>query len=208
MAAKFKPCSIEGCNRPAWARGWCTRHYHRWHMHGDPLGGNPSTTASDQLLAFFEAALVHHSNDCLLWPYGQNGVGYAIMKGRAVHRLVCDRVHGPPPFHKSEVAHSCGVRKCINHRHLRWDTRAGNLADRLLHGTDSRGQKSWNAKLTEADVLQIRQLRSYLSSDEIAAMFGVARATINGIFSGRVWGWLPYRRCGGRGASVRRNSQS
>lgn len=26
---------IDGCGRPAWARGWCGKHYTRWHRHGD-----------------------------------------------------------------------------------------------------------------------------------------------------------------------------
>jgi 5-methylcytosine-specific restriction endonuclease McrA len=29
-------CSIEGCNTRAHSRGWCNRHYLRWHSHGDP----------------------------------------------------------------------------------------------------------------------------------------------------------------------------
>lgn len=29
-------CSIEGCNKPHLARGWCSKHYTRWQRHGDP----------------------------------------------------------------------------------------------------------------------------------------------------------------------------
>ena len=32
-------CSIEGCNAPRSARGYCKNHYARWHRHGNPLGG-------------------------------------------------------------------------------------------------------------------------------------------------------------------------
>lgn len=32
-------CSIDGCEKPAWARGWCPAHLRRWQRHGDPLGG-------------------------------------------------------------------------------------------------------------------------------------------------------------------------
>jgi len=30
------PCSIEGCDEPQWARGWCGAHYQRWMNNGDP----------------------------------------------------------------------------------------------------------------------------------------------------------------------------
>lgn len=29
-------CSIEGCDQPIQARGWCSKHYSRWYTHGDP----------------------------------------------------------------------------------------------------------------------------------------------------------------------------
>lgn len=29
-------CSIAGCARPRKSRGWCTTHYERWRVHGDP----------------------------------------------------------------------------------------------------------------------------------------------------------------------------
>jgi len=30
-------CTIEGCRRRHWARGWCREHYNRWYRAGDPL---------------------------------------------------------------------------------------------------------------------------------------------------------------------------
>lgn len=30
-------CSIEGCEKPHYARGWCKKHWYRWRRHGDPL---------------------------------------------------------------------------------------------------------------------------------------------------------------------------
>lgn len=32
-------CSIEGCDKPYQARGWCQSHYARYMRHGDPLAG-------------------------------------------------------------------------------------------------------------------------------------------------------------------------
>lgn len=30
-------CAIDGCQRPARSRGWCSKHYNRWLTNGDPL---------------------------------------------------------------------------------------------------------------------------------------------------------------------------
>lgn len=32
-----KQCAIDGCDRPAKARGWCLSHYNCWHRGNDPL---------------------------------------------------------------------------------------------------------------------------------------------------------------------------
>lgn len=36
-----RTCSIDECERPVSARGWCRSHYQRWYQHGDPLKGGP-----------------------------------------------------------------------------------------------------------------------------------------------------------------------
>jgi hypothetical protein len=32
-----RTCTIDGCDRPYRASGYCSRHYAKWHVHGDPL---------------------------------------------------------------------------------------------------------------------------------------------------------------------------
>ena len=32
----MKTCTITDCNNEHAARGWCMKHYKRWHKHGDP----------------------------------------------------------------------------------------------------------------------------------------------------------------------------
>lgn len=34
-SANARPCTIEGCDEPQNARGWCTTHYMRWYKTGD-----------------------------------------------------------------------------------------------------------------------------------------------------------------------------
>jgi hypothetical protein len=38
-------CSIAGCEREVFGRGWCRSHYYRWQRYGDPLGDRDTTRA-------------------------------------------------------------------------------------------------------------------------------------------------------------------
>lgn len=90
------------------------------------------------------------------------------------------------------MAHSCGNGHtgCVNPNHLRWDTRTGNLSDKLIHGTHNRGEKSPVSKLTNQEVEKIRALLSVKTQAEIALMFGVTQSNISKIknFASRVYG--------------------
>jgi hypothetical protein len=40
--AEQSVCSVPGCDKRAKTRGWCSAHYERWRLHGDPLGSGPN----------------------------------------------------------------------------------------------------------------------------------------------------------------------
>jgi hypothetical protein len=197
-----KPCSIDGCQGNAHrsakgARGYCGAHYWRLSKHGDPLGGGPCRAKPGEPQRFIqEVALQHTSDDCLIWPFGKSrdGYGMVLIDGKKVvaSRYVCERAHGAPPTPEHEAAHSCGKGHlgCIAAGHLDWKTRADNQADRLLHGTHSRGERSYGAKLTEADVREINKLKGVERQRKLAARFGVSPATVSHIHNGRIWAWL------------------
>ena len=42
----MKHCSIDGCEKPRKARGWCDAHWCRWRRHGDQLAGGPLTRSA------------------------------------------------------------------------------------------------------------------------------------------------------------------
>ena len=103
--------------------------------------------------------------------------------------LSVETVHGAAPTDHHETAHSCGNRACVNPAHLRWATRAGNQADRVKHGTDNRGRRSAQARLSEADVRAILKQRDRTPAD-LAKEYGVSRNHITSIQNGRTWGWI------------------
>lgn len=187
-------CTVGECGRPVIARGYCTLHYQRWKKSGDPLADVPERGAPLRWL--IDVASQHQGEECLPYPFRRRPDGYAQLQieGAKVlaHRVVCEVVNGPPPTVGHEAAHSCGRghKGCVSGAHLRWDTRAGNMADKVEHGTHRRGARSPNANLTEADVREIRRLAPTTSYREIGERFGIAANTARLIAVGRRWGWL------------------
>ena len=139
---------------------------------------------------FIEAALSSNTDDCIVWPYAKTWGGYPILhKDRRTlqgNGFICEISHGPRPD-KYHAAHSCGVRLCINPRHLRWATARENMADMARHGTLPRGSKRAHAKLNEADVLEIRSLAGIVTQSDLASRYGVCRERINGIINRHLW---------------------
>lgn len=113
-----------------------------------------------------------------------------------LHRLVLEVFVGPcPPG--MEACHDPDPdtsNNCLDN--LRWDTRSGNMQDAiragrftpaasLLHG---KGERCPNAKLTEANVIEIKRLlRMKIKQKVIASQFGVQRTTISSIATGANW---------------------
>lgn len=186
-----RPCSVEGCGHGQKGHGYCKSHYARFKRHGHPLGGNAPWGAG---LAFMEnlCRSTPPADECILWPFARSGRGYGSLSLNGVicnvHREVCLRVHGDPPSSDHEAAHSCGIRACVNPRHLRWATASENQMDRVIHGTSNRGERSASAKLTEDDVREIRALKGVLGNKRAAKKFGVTPGHISMIRNRTKWG--------------------
>lgn len=190
LALPENQCQIDGCHKFVFARGWCQSHWKRWRAHGDPLAGRTPPGEPTRFLR--EVVFQYNSDDCLKWPYGHNGLGYGYINGirpKYVHVLACMHANGPPPTNRHVAAHSCGNGHlgCVNPRHLRWATQAGNHADKIAHGTHGKGEKNSHAKLTEADAMAIKSLVGKEPQRSTAKRFGVSQTTVSDIRSGRRW---------------------
>ncbi len=185
-------CSVSACGKPVHnGRGWCRAHYMRWRAHGSPTAGSTPKGAAPKFLQ--DVVLPYTGDDCLAWPYskdrygrGQIGIGG---KRLYVHRIVCEELYGPPPSSRHHAAHSCGKGHlgCVNPVHLRWATPAENNADKLMHGTHNRGERCGTAKLTEAQVRQIRASEGKSSQRALAEKFGVSTTSIHLILNRTNW---------------------
>jgi hypothetical protein len=190
LIIRNRKCSIEGCNKPHWGHGYCQSHLFRFKRNGNPLAGR---VCKGEPLNFLEnVVLLYDKDDCLLWPYGKSSSGgYGVVKidGRQirVNRRVCELVYGSPPTEEYQAAHKCGNSSCCNPKHLYWATPKENQADRISHGTASRGEQHALAKLTEKDVHEIRFLRGKRTRAQLSFMYGISVTQIRDIQCRKSW---------------------
>jgi hypothetical protein len=107
-----------------------------------------------------------------------------------VHVLVLTAFVGPcpPGLESLHDDNNAGNNKLSN---LKWGTPKENAADQLRHGTRARGVKNGHAKLTENQVLQIRQLAASGHNHRlIAERFRVSRSRISYILHRKNWSHL------------------
>lgn len=113
----------------------------------------------------------------------EDGRGVSITAPRAAWRIY----RGPIP-HGAQVLHRCGVKLCVypfGDDHLYLGTPLENGHDRVRLGEQVRGESHPAARLTEAQVDEIRALD--LPSPATAARYGVSPGLIRQIRLGQVW---------------------
>ncbi len=106
---------------------------------------------------------------------------------KTVHSLILSAFSGPPG-EGQECRHKNNCRTDNRASNLEWGTRLENIHDKWRHGTMSRGETQPNAKITEADVREIRRLRAAGAVLRvIAAQFDLSLATTSKIARGLMW---------------------
>lgn len=188
----MRTCKVDRCNKKHDAKGYCSAHYRRYKLYGDPLRLAPKCTRQQD---FIDAALRAETDECILWPFGTAGHGYGAFreggKRAVVSHMVLESSVGPRPSPNHCACHkpvACHNRLCINPRHLRWDTFSANAMDRLRDGTHNRGKDCPTVKLTEKQVHSIRL--DTRSCADIARDHGIASDYVSLVRRGRRWRWL------------------
>ncbi len=131
--------------------------------------------------------------DCLLWMGAQDGKGYGVVRLRGrpwrVHRLAWIIRHGCIPEGMC-VCHRCDVRNCVEDAHHFLGTRVDNNRDMETKGRSRKvtGEQHHRAKLTAADVIEIRRIYPTIQSyHRLAERFGVHWSTIQDVVRHRHW---------------------
>jgi hypothetical protein len=143
---------------------------------------------------------VGEPDECWLWTasvdrggYGQINAGLGEI--RKAHRIVLEIKIGRRLVGGEWALHTCDVPACCNPAHLYVGTVKDNVRDMhergRYRGQTARGAENGNAKLTDAEVLEIK---AALAGDArrglraaLATKYGVDRSIITRIADGRMW---------------------
>lgn len=137
---------------------------------------------------------------CWVWTgsKGRRDYGQLRWYGRTdkAHRVAWMIQNGPIPG-GSVIMHECDNPPCV--RHIKLGTQQDNVDDAMSKGRMvtwrergapcRQGEATTGAKLTEADVMDIRT--SLLSAPALADKYGVFVNTIRSVRRGRTWRHLP-----------------
>lgn len=135
-------------------------------------------------------------DDCWEWRGAHDTFGYGnFYYGRyeKAHRFSYLLAYGDIPK-GMQVCHKCDNPRCVNPKHFFLGTLSENIKDMWNKGRGyiARGEKSNSAKLTEAQVREIRQAYKphVVTEKMLAKKYGVGMTIINSIIHRKKWSHL------------------
>lgn len=151
-------------------------------------GGVPGRSKWHTLEQRFHAAYTIDSHtECWVWNGCLwNGYGQIIVKGKrcAGHRVSWELYNGPIPAGQW-VLHKCDNPKCVNPDHLFLGTHLENIQDMVQKRRQVKGVRQGLCKLTEAQVLEIRDMPGQYK--DVGRLFGVSAANVCDIKKRHTW---------------------
>lgn len=125
--------------------------------------------------------------ECWPWTgYQEDGYGRFFWEGRMVgaHELAVTFTTGEVRAPGLDTCHRCNNPICCNPHHLRFDTRAGNVADMVTAGTARNG----NTRLTPEAVQVIRERYAHgAAQTSLADDYRISASLVSAIVRGRRW---------------------
>lgn len=200
MKEKIILCSVEGCGVVSRARGLCKKHYTSYSRAGtlpEKTEYRYNRKRLPEKERFFNRIQKSLYNDCWLWIGNKNRQGYGIFfddSGKEVraHRYSYFIEYGHLDKTKY-VCHTCDNPSCVNPKHLWEGTAKDNNEDcrnknRAKYPPDQKGENHSQHKLTEDDVLFIRQeFKAGVSQADLMRKYNMSRNTIHKICKNKTW---------------------
>lgn len=140
---------------------------------------------------------VKKADGCWLWTASVNTWGYGQIRdenGRytTAHRISWRLSHRREIPRGKEVCHHCDNTRCVRPRHLFLGTQRRNMQDKVEKSRQARGETHGMARLTEAQVQEIRlaprgNRRVGSVAAELSKRFGVTVSAIRDVRAGKSW---------------------
>lgn len=155
--------------------------------------------ASQMIDKFLSSVGFSDEDSCWNWLAGKYTTGYGYFyindekKIVLAHRFGYEIVFGDIPANL-EICHKCDNPSCVNPNHLFLGTHRDNMIDAVRKGRmnptlpDNRGENHGNHKLTESDIIDIRN-KYYCgeSQGDIAGSYSINQSTVSRIVNGVRW---------------------
>jgi hypothetical protein len=126
---------------------------------------------------------------CWIWRLYKNDDGYGrtsfLDKPVYTHVLAWEATNLQKKPKDQVIRHRCRYRACCNPSHLEVGTRSENAQDCVRDGTDQRGEKNSNSKLTDDKVREIKAFKG--THAECSRHFDVSYSCVMGIRNGDRW---------------------
>ena len=108
-------------------------------------------------------------------------------KSYLVHRLIATAFI-PNPKNKPQINHKDCNKQNNSLDNLEWVTKDENNIHAFANGLiDRKGEKAGSSKLTESQVLKIREMCKTKQQKDIAPLFGINKGQVSSIFTRRSW---------------------
>jgi len=136
-----------------------------------------------------------NENDCWNWEGPKDKNGYGVFnhnkKTLKAHRISYE-IYYSEPLNELHCLHKCDNPSCVNPLHLFSGTNLDNVRDRVRKGRSStgnqKGSKNGFSKLTEKEVIEIRNLYNMgVSKKELSKKYNVHRCNIHYIVTNKTW---------------------
>lgn len=125
---------------------------------------------------------------CWEWKGTIDGYGYGVLdhnRRRYRGHVLALEYDGRPVLEGQVGCHHCDNPRCVRPSHLYPGTPLDNVNDAVVRDRIAHGVRNYNAKLTPADVQEMRKLD--LPFAEIGRRFGVSRPTAAKAVKGQSW---------------------
>lgn len=138
---------------------------------------------------------VDKSSGCWVWT-GGHGRGYGVLqvgtwnnpRTELAHRVSWQLAYGEIPS-GLDVLHHCDNPTCVRPSHLFLGTDADNHSDKARKGRAPHGERHMNAKVSQAQVdeMRARYAAGGVSQRALAAEYGLAQQSICDILRRKNW---------------------